>query len=39
MSDAETSGYVLMTAALLWILVGIVGLVQRARDDQHDRLE
>jgi hypothetical protein len=39
MSDAETSAYVLMAGGLIWVLVGIVGLVRRPRDDQHDRRE
>jgi hypothetical protein len=37
MSDAETSAYVLMAGGLIWVLVGIVGLVRRPRDDEHDR--
>jgi hypothetical protein len=39
MGDAETSAYVLMAAGLVWILVGIVGLARRPRDDRHDRRE
>jgi hypothetical protein len=37
MSDAETSAYVLMAGGLIWVLVGIVGLVRRPRDEEHDR--
>jgi hypothetical protein len=37
MNDAETSAYVLMAGGLVWVLVGIIGLVRRPRDDQHDR--
>jgi hypothetical protein len=37
MSAAAVSGYLLMAGGLVWILVGIVGLVRRPRDDQHDR--
>jgi hypothetical protein len=33
MTDAETSAYVLMAGRFDWILVGIVGLVRRPRDD------
>jgi hypothetical protein len=39
MSDAETSAYVLMAGGLVWVLVGIVGLVRRPGGDQHDRDE
>jgi hypothetical protein len=39
MSDAETSAYVLMAGGLVWILVGIAGLVWRPRVDQRDRRE
>jgi hypothetical protein len=39
MSHAETSAYLLMAGGLIWVLVGIVGLVRRPRDDQHDRDE
>ena len=31
MSDAETSAYLLMAAGLIWVLVGIVGLVRLSR--------
>ena len=31
MSDAETSAYLLMAGGLIWVLVGIVGLVPRSR--------
>jgi hypothetical protein len=31
MSDAETSAYLLMAGGLIWVLVGIVGLVQLSR--------
>jgi LPXTG-motif cell wall-anchored protein len=31
MSDAETSAYLLMVGGLIWILVGIVGLVWLSR--------
>jgi hypothetical protein len=30
---------VLMAGGLVWVLVGIVGLVKQPRDDQHDRRE
>jgi hypothetical protein len=36
MSDAETSAYLLMAGGLIWVLVGIVGLVrlsQRRREN------
>jgi LPXTG-motif cell wall-anchored protein len=31
MSDAETSAYLLMVGGLIWVLVGIVGLVWLSR--------
>lgn len=31
MSDAETSAYLLMAGGLIWVLVGVVGLVQSSR--------
>ena len=37
MSAAAVSGYLLMAGGLTWVLAGIVGLVRRPRDDQHDR--
>jgi hypothetical protein len=37
MSAADTSAYLLMASGLIWLLMGIVGLVRRPRDDHHDR--
>ena len=40
MSAAETSAYLLMAGGLIWVLVGIAGLVRRRGDGlQADRAE
>jgi hypothetical protein len=36
MSDAETSAYLLMAGRLIWVLVGIVGLVRRRGREGND---
>jgi hypothetical protein len=36
MSNEETSAYLLMAAGAFWILVGIVGLMQRPREELLD---
>ena len=38
MSDAETSAYLLMAGGLIWILVGIVGLVRLSRRRRENNL-
>ena len=38
MSDAETSAYLLMAGGLIWILVGIVGLVRLSRRQRENNL-
>jgi hypothetical protein len=39
MSAAETSAYLLMAGGLIWVLMGIVGLVWRRGDASRDRAE
>jgi LPXTG-motif cell wall-anchored protein len=39
MSDAETSAYLLMAAGLIWVMMGIVGLVQLSRRRRENDLQ
>ena len=39
MSDAETSAYLLMAAGLIWVMVGIVGLVSLSRRRRENDLQ